>query len=46
MPYDLNKWYEKYQKPYIITEYGADTVSGLHTVSLILLVLLFCVFVF
>ena len=33
LPYDLNKWYEKYPKPYIISEYGADTVPGLHTVS-------------
>lgn len=28
---ELNKWYQKYHKPLIITEYGADTVAGLHT---------------
>ena len=33
LPYDLNKWHETFPKPYIITEYGADTVVGLHTVK-------------
>ncbi|ELU16576.1 hypothetical protein CAPTEDRAFT_225458 [Capitella teleta] len=28
---DLNNWYNKFKKPVIITEYGADTISGLHT---------------
>ena len=32
MSYDLDKWYETLQKPLIVTEYGADTVPGLHTV--------------
>ena len=30
---DLDNWYKRFQRPIIITEYGADTVSGLHTVS-------------
>ena len=24
------EWYEKYHKPIIMTEYGADTIAGLH----------------
>jgi len=27
---DLVKWHEKYGKPVIVTEYGADTIAGLH----------------
>ena len=27
---DLIKWHEKYGKPVIVTEYGADTIAGLH----------------
>ncbi|MCC5788274.1 MAG: beta-glucuronidase [Opitutales bacterium] len=27
---DLKEMYEKYQKPIIITEYGADTIAGFH----------------
>lgn len=27
---ELNEWYEKYHKPVLITEYGADTIAGLH----------------
>lgn len=27
---ELNEWYEKYHKPVIMTEYGADTIAGLH----------------
>lgn len=27
---ELNEWYEKYAKPIIMTEYGADTIAGLH----------------
>ena len=30
---DLNKWFEKHKKPIMISEYGADTVSGLHQVN-------------
>lgn len=30
MKADLKKWYEKYKKPVIVTEYGADTIAGLH----------------
>ena len=30
MKKDLKKWYEKYKKPVIVTEYGADTIAGLH----------------
>ena len=33
LTYDLQKWYELFQKPIMITEYGADTVPGQHTVS-------------
>ena len=29
---DLDGWHEKYKKPIIMTEFGADTVVGLHTV--------------
>src|SRR4051812_12390784 len=29
---ELNAWAEKYDKPIIITEYGADTVAGLHSI--------------
>lgn len=29
---DLQSWYNEYKKPIIITEYGADTVAGLHTI--------------
>lgn len=27
---DLRAWYHSYQRPVIVTEYGADTVTGLH----------------
>lgn len=27
---EMNEWYEKYHKPMLMTEYGADTVAGLH----------------
>lgn len=27
---EMLEWYEKYHKPIIMTEYGADTVAGLH----------------
>ncbi|KAH6876391.1 glycoside hydrolase superfamily [Thelonectria olida] len=30
---DLRSWEDKYGKPIIMTEYGADTLSGLHTVG-------------
>lgn len=30
MKKDLEDWYEKYHKPIIITEYGADTIAGMH----------------
>ena len=33
MSYDLQKWHDKFKKPLIVTEFGADTVVGLHTVS-------------
>lgn len=29
---ELVMWYEKYQKPVIITEFGADTIEGLHSI--------------
>eukprot|EP01113_Clastostelium_recurvatum_P027601 TRINITY_DN3332_c0_g1_i2.p1 TRINITY_DN3332_c0_g1~~TRINITY_DN3332_c0_g1_i2.p1 ORF type:complete len:623 (+),score=122.86 TRINITY_DN3332_c0_g1_i2:29-1897(+) len=28
--YDMNQWYQKYGKPILMSEYGADTVPGLH----------------
>lgn len=27
---ELNEWYEKYHKPILMTEYGADAVAGMH----------------
>ena len=30
---ELNAWVEKHNKPIIITEYGADTLAGLHTIT-------------
>lgn len=27
---EMNRWYEKYRKPIIMSEYGADTIAGLH----------------
>lgn len=27
---ELHKWHDKYHKPVMITEYGADTIAGLH----------------
>lgn len=32
LTYDVKAWYDRFQKPVIITEYGADTIAGLHTV--------------
>ena len=32
MKEELQKWHDKYQKPIIITEFGADTVEGLHSI--------------
>jgi len=29
---DLMDWYQHYQRPIIVTEYGAGAVSGLHAV--------------
>ena len=31
--FDFTKWWQRYRRPIMITEYGADTVPGLHTVS-------------
>lgn len=28
---ELKRWFELYQKPVIITEYGADTIAGFHS---------------
>ncbi|KAF2021572.1 glycoside hydrolase family 2 protein [Aaosphaeria arxii CBS 175.79] len=30
---DLRGWHEKYGKPMIMTEYGADTIAGLHSAT-------------
>ena len=27
---EMNKWYDKYRKPIILSEYGADTIAGYH----------------
>ena len=32
MTLDLTSWHAKFKKPVIVTEYGADTVAGLHQV--------------
>ena len=32
MKEELQKWHDKYQKPIIITEFGADTVEGIHSI--------------
>jgi len=29
---ELKDWYEKYKKPIIVSEYGADTIPGLHQI--------------
>lgn len=29
---ELQEWYEKHRKPIIMTEYGADTIAGLHKI--------------
>lgn len=29
---ELCKWHKKYRKPIIVTEYGADTIAGLHKI--------------
>ncbi len=29
----FSRWKEKHNKPIIVTEYGADTVAGLHSVN-------------
>ena len=33
LKYDLDMWHAKFNKAIIMTEYGADTVSGFHSVS-------------
>lgn len=33
LKYDLDNWHKIFKKPVILTEYGADTVPGLHSVS-------------
>ena len=30
---DLRAWFDKFHRPVVQSEYGADTVAGLHTVS-------------
>lgn len=32
MIYEVTRWREKYNKPVMVTEYGADTVAGFHQV--------------
>lgn len=36
MAEELNQWVEKYDKPIIMSEYGADTLAGLHAVDEVL----------
>lgn len=31
---ELTAWHSKYGKPVILTEYGAGSIAGLHTVSI------------
>ena len=33
LTYELEQWYKTFKKPLIVTEYGADTIPGLHTVG-------------
>jgi beta-glucuronidase len=33
---ELRAWAEKYDQPILVTEYGADTISGLHSVRPVL----------
>lgn len=33
---ELTLWYENYHKPIIITEYGADSISGFHSVPAVM----------
>lgn len=35
LKYDLDNWYKTFNKPIIVTEYGAGTVTGFHTVSIL-----------
>ncbi len=30
LEYEMEKWYRKYHKPIIMSEYGADTIAGFH----------------
>lgn len=30
LPTELEAWWNKYHKPVLVSEYGADTVPGLH----------------
>ena len=32
MKEELQKWYDQYKKPIIVTEFGADTIEGLHSI--------------
>ena len=31
---DLTLWWQRYGKPIVVTEYGADTIPGLHQVPI------------
>jgi len=35
MVQDVHNWIAKFNRPLIVAEYGADTVAGLHSVSII-----------
>ncbi|HBG28571.1 MAG: beta-glucuronidase [Planctomycetes bacterium GWF2_41_51] len=30
LEYDMKQWYKRFNKPVLLTEYGADTIAGLH----------------
>lgn len=30
LEWDLNGWFTKYNKPILVSEYGADTIPGMH----------------
>jgi len=36
LQWEMNEWYQRYRKPVLITEYGAEALAGLHKVIHIL----------
>ena len=35
MEFDLRGWFQTFNKPVLVTEYGADTIAGLHQVIIL-----------